>query len=150
MLCNEILYVLGREMTGGLADEGPALFNYAAAFLDEDNTVTASGPRPRLRSSGNSSHCYTVCDLVELRERQGHAQRLVRMSHTTKRIGAPNQRKWLCGNDFRAIRGAPRCRQSVAQICSDLQSLKAATLWWHSTAGRSARMRARCFWGRRI
>jgi hypothetical protein len=30
MLCNEILYVLGREMTGGLADEGPALFNYAA------------------------------------------------------------------------------------------------------------------------
>jgi hypothetical protein len=31
MLCNEILYVLGREMTGGLADEGPALFNYAAA-----------------------------------------------------------------------------------------------------------------------
>jgi hypothetical protein len=41
MLCNEILYVLGREMTGGLADEGPALFNYAAAFLDEDNTVTA-------------------------------------------------------------------------------------------------------------
>jgi hypothetical protein len=27
MLCNEILYVLGREMTGGLADEGPALFN---------------------------------------------------------------------------------------------------------------------------
>ena len=57
MLCNEILYVLGREMTGGLADEGPALFNYAAAFLDEDNTVTASGPRPRLRSSGNSAHC---------------------------------------------------------------------------------------------
>jgi hypothetical protein len=57
MLCNEILYVLGREMTGGLADEGPALFNYAAAFLDEDNTVTASGPRPRLRSSGNSARC---------------------------------------------------------------------------------------------
>ena len=47
MLCNDILYVLGREMTGGLADEGPALFNYAAAFLDEDNTVTASGPRLR-------------------------------------------------------------------------------------------------------
>jgi hypothetical protein len=44
-------------MTGGLADEGPALFNYAAAFLDEDNTVTASGPRPRLRSSGNSARC---------------------------------------------------------------------------------------------
>ena len=57
MLYNEILYVLGREMTGGLADEGPALFNYAAAFLDEDNTVTASGPRPRLRSSGNSARC---------------------------------------------------------------------------------------------
>jgi len=39
--------VFMQEMTGGLADEGPALFNYAAAFLDEDNTVTASGPRLR-------------------------------------------------------------------------------------------------------
>src|SRR5216117_1966233 len=37
---------------------------------------------------------------------------LTRISHTTKRIGAPNQRKWLCSNNFRAIRGAPRCRQS--------------------------------------
>jgi hypothetical protein len=27
--------VFMQEMTGGLADEGPALFNYAAAFLDE-------------------------------------------------------------------------------------------------------------------
>jgi hypothetical protein len=42
MLCNEILYVLGREMTGGLADEGPALFNYAAAFLDEQGDLDPS------------------------------------------------------------------------------------------------------------
>jgi hypothetical protein len=48
MLCNEILYVLGREMTGGLADEGPALFNYAAAFLDETGELKscASWYRP--------------------------------------------------------------------------------------------------------
>ena len=44
MLCNEILYVLGREMTGGLADEGPALFNYAAAFLDETGELDLLEP----------------------------------------------------------------------------------------------------------
>jgi hypothetical protein len=44
MLCNEILYVLGREMTGGLADKGPALFNYAAAFLDETGELNLLEP----------------------------------------------------------------------------------------------------------
>src|SRR2546421_668658 len=56
------------------------------------------------------------------------SMRLARISHTTKCIGAPNQRKLLWHNDFRAIRGAPRCRQSVAQICSDLHPLKDAKL----------------------
>jgi hypothetical protein len=36
-------------------------------------------------------------------------------------IGAPHQRELLCRNNFRAIRGAPRCRQSVAQIGLDLR-----------------------------
>jgi hypothetical protein len=35
---------LGREMTGGLADEGPALFNYAAAFLDETGELNLLEP----------------------------------------------------------------------------------------------------------
>jgi AraC family transcriptional regulator len=33
--------------------------------------------------------------------------RLTRISHTKKCIGAPNQRKLLCGNDFLKIRGRP-------------------------------------------
>jgi hypothetical protein len=32
---------------------------------------------------------------------------LARISHTNRRIGAPNQRKLLCRNDFAQIRGAP-------------------------------------------
>jgi len=40
---------------------------------------------------------------------------LARISQTNERIGAPNQRKLLCRNDFLMIRGEPRCRQSVAQ-----------------------------------
>ena len=41
--------------------------------------------------------------------------RLARISHTNRRIGAPNQRKLLCRNDFTQIQGDPRCGQSVAQ-----------------------------------
>src|SRR6516165_3982152 len=37
---------------------------------------------------------------------------LARISHSNKRIGAPNQRKFFCEKDFPMIRGAPRCRQS--------------------------------------
>jgi 2-polyprenyl-6-methoxyphenol hydroxylase-like FAD-dependent oxidoreductase len=40
---------------------------------------------------------------------------LARISHTVRRIEAPNQRKLLCPNDFRMIRGEPRCRRSVAR-----------------------------------
>jgi len=38
----------------------------AAALLASgtDNTVTASGPRPRLRSSGNSAHCWKCSALA--------------------------------------------------------------------------------------
>ena len=51
---------------------------------------------------------------------------LTRISHRIKRIGAPNQRKLFCENDFLMIRGEPRCRQSVSRICLDLKPLKAA------------------------
>jgi hypothetical protein len=54
---------------------------------------------------------------------------LARISHTIRCIGAANQRKSLCCNTFSLIRGAPRCRQSVAEICLDLRPLKAAR--WH-------------------
>ena len=36
--------VFMREMTGGLADEGPALFNYAVAFLDETGELNLLEP----------------------------------------------------------------------------------------------------------
>src|SRR6266478_3524093 len=51
---------------------------------------------------------------------------LARISHRVKRIGAPNQRKLFCENDFLMIRGEPRCRQSVSRIFLDLKPSKAA------------------------
>jgi transposase-like protein len=51
---------------------------------------------------------------------------LARISHTTECIGVANQRKPLCRNNSSSIRGAPRCRQSVARISLDLNLLKAA------------------------
>jgi hypothetical protein len=39
---------------------------------------------------------------------------LARISHTTECIGVANQRKPLCRHNSSSIRGAPRCRQSVA------------------------------------
>ena len=54
------------------------------------------------------------------------AKRLARISHGFKRIGAPNQRKLFCENDFLVIRGEPRCRQSVPRICLDLKPSKGA------------------------
>jgi Ca2+:H+ antiporter len=51
---------------------------------------------------------------------------LARISHTTECIGVANQRKPLRRNNSSSIRGAPRCRQSVAQISLDLNLLKAA------------------------
>src|SRR5882672_2395006 len=40
--------------------------------------------------------------------RKKPAQQLARISHRVKRIGAPNQRKLFCENDFLMIRGEPR------------------------------------------
>ena len=60
----------------------------------------------------------------ETEEKSG--QGLARISHTTECIGVANQRKPLCRNNSSSIRGAPRCRQSVARISLDLNLLKAA------------------------
>lgn len=56
------------------------------------------------------------------------AEALARISHTGRRIVAPNQRKFFCEKDFAMIRGAPRCRQSVAWSGLILEGWKAG-LW---------------------
>src|SRR5882724_6078734 len=84
---------------------------------------------------------------IALRERN---RALARISHRVKRIGAPNQRKLFCENDFLMIRGEPRCRQSVSRIFLDLKPSKAARWWRRLTVVRSHRMRGRCCWARRI
>src|SRR5712672_1405681 len=76
-------------------------------------------------------------------------QALARISHRIKRIGAPNQRKLFCENDFLMIRGEPRCRQSVSRIFLDLKPSKAARWWRRLMVVRSHRMRGRCCWARR-
>src|SRR5450755_5175966 len=58
----------------------------------------------------------------------GAIEVLARISHKDKRIGAENQRKLFCENDFSMIRRRPRCRQSVAQNGLILESLKGG-LW---------------------
>jgi len=50
----------------------------------------------------------------------------------------------ICENDFRVIRGEPRCRQSVARNCSSLH-LSIGVRWWLVLmAARSPRMREHC------
>jgi len=61
-----------------------------------------------------------------------------------RRIGAPNQRKLLCENDFQLVQEQPRCRQSVAQACSNLHPSDGAKLWVVSMGERSRRTLARC------
>ena len=69
---------------------------------------------------------------------------LARISQRVKRIGAPNQRKLFCENDFLMIRGEPRCKQSVSRIFLDLKPSKAARWSRRLTVARSRRTRARC------
>jgi hypothetical protein len=51
---------------------------------------------------------------------------LARISHRIECIGAANQRKSLCCNNLSPTHGAPRCRQSVAQISLNLHPWKDA------------------------
>jgi hypothetical protein len=55
-------------------------------------------------------------------------QTLAPISHSVRRIGTPNQRKFFCEKDFAMIQGTPRCRQSVAQSGLILEGWKAG-LW---------------------
>jgi exodeoxyribonuclease V alpha subunit len=80
----------------------------------------------------------------------GELDALTAISHTTECIGAANQRKPLCRNNSSSIRGAPRCRQSVARISLDLNLLKAARWLRRSMRARSRRTPERCCWARRI
>ena len=75
---------------------------------------------------------------------------LARLSHTNSCTEALNQRKSLCCKDLSLIYGTPRCRQSVPQVFSDLNPLKAAKWSRHLMLVRSRRMRERCFWARPI
>src|SRR5262252_437421 len=45
-----------------------------------------------------------------------------------KHIGAANQRKWLCSNNFPSIRGEPRSTGSVPRSCLSLK-LSGGDLW---------------------
>jgi hypothetical protein len=51
---------------------------------------------------------------------------LARISHRIECIGAANQRKSLCRSNLSPTHGAPRCRQSVAQISLNLHPWKDA------------------------
>src|SRR5882724_11740924 len=86
--------------------------------------------------SGHSSHRSqhdreaSAAPSRRLNERQPKfraIENLARISHGVRRIGAPNQRKFFCEKDFAMIRGAPRCRQSVAQSGLILEGWKAAS-----------------------
>src|SRR6516165_12469419 len=74
------------------------------------------------------------------------AVELARISHRIECIGAANQRKSLCRNNSSPTHGAPRCRQSVAQISLNLHPWKDAKCWPRSTPVRSPRMPVRCCW----
>jgi hypothetical protein len=47
-----------------------------------------------------------VIEAKEIKERLGELG-LARISHTNRRIGAPNQRELLCHNDFRRFEESP-------------------------------------------
>jgi hypothetical protein len=86
----------------------------------------------------------------QLAEIQAVASSLARISHTNRRIGSPNQRELLCRNDFTQIRGAPRCRRSVARSHLILEPWKVAVWKRHSMPGWSPPTQERCCWARPI
>src|SRR5207302_6746467 len=102
-------------------------------------------PQSRIRIS-----CYKDRMVGIDEELEAALAALARISHTTKCIGAANQRKPLCRNNLSMIRGAPRCRQSVPRISLDLNLLKDAKWWRRSTRARLRRTPERCFWARQI
>src|SRR6266705_1628963 len=75
---------------------------------------------------------------------------LARISHTIEAHRGAESAKVVVPQRLPTIRGAPRCRQSVAQTCLNLHPWNAEPLWRGSTAGRSRRTPGRCCWERRI
>ena len=97
------------------------LERYEEAFRENeiDETVLPSLTAEDLKNLGVGivGHRRKLLDAIAV---------LAQISHTTECIGVANQRKPLCRNNSSSIRGAPRCRQSVARISLDLNLLKAA------------------------
>ena len=76
-------------VSGGTAD---ALRDYAAAYR---------------KGLGEAGYIDGRNVTVEYHWLEGQYDRLARISHTNRGIGAPNQRELLCHNDFTQVRGAP-------------------------------------------
>jgi hypothetical protein len=91
------------------------------SFLWSNVGRPRASPQARERSH---IHCEKI--LKKVLGKVWDTEALARISHRVKRIGAPNQRKLFCENDFLMIRGEPRCRQSVSRIFLDLKPSKAA------------------------
>jgi hypothetical protein len=78
---------------------------------------------PKLRGVGQVLAALMFADLLEV---AAETAVLARISHRIECIGAANQRKSLCSNNLSPTHGAPRCRQSVAQISLNLHPWKDA------------------------
>jgi class 3 adenylate cyclase len=68
---------------------------------------------------------------VESRFEALHTSGLTRISHRIECIGAANQRKSLCRNNLSPTHGAPRCRQTVPRISSNLHPLSFSLISWN-------------------
>jgi hypothetical protein len=108
-----------KALAAGVADAAPPV-STVGAHLTPVPSQTAERVPSTEAAAGERRHVTVMfCDLVDS---TGIAARLdaeewrdlVRISHTTECIGVANQRKPLCRNNSSSIRGAPRCRQSVA------------------------------------
>ena len=69
---------------------------------------------------------YLFIQLVCLLVSATQIRALARISHRIECIEAANQRKSLCRSNLSPTHGAPRCRQSVAQISLNLHPWKDA------------------------
>src|SRR5215468_4060327 len=71
---------------------------------------------------------YLILELPPLRPSDSSSDSVVlaRISHRIECIEAANQRKSLCRNNLSPTHGAPRCRQSVPRISSNLHPSKDA------------------------
>jgi Domain of unknown function (DUF4175) len=103
--------------SGGVTAANEAM--HAPSGMEEYRFKIAA---PRIRSSRTGARCCQPPRFIARRRQRRRmlwefrsvCSTLARISHTTECIGVANQRKPLCRYDSSSIRGAPRCRQSVA------------------------------------